>query len=61
LGDDEFLDSDVCYFSKPDKLYKLFDPATKTWTAQSEKPSDEKLNELKALLEESKPVADDIA
>jgi hypothetical protein len=30
---EEFLDSDVCYYSKPEKLYKIFDPVAKTWTA----------------------------
>ena len=31
--DEEFIDSDVCYYSKPEKLYKLFDPVSKSWTA----------------------------
>ncbi len=54
-----FMDSDVCYFSKQEKLYKLFDPSTKTWSGQKERPSTERLQELHSLLKASS--ADDIA
>ncbi len=37
----EDIDSDLYYYSKPDKKYKVFDPRTKKWTAQADKPSGE--------------------
>lgn len=56
---DTFIDSDVCYYSKQEKLYKLFDPIAKTWTGQKARPSAERLQELHSQLKASS--ADDIA
>ena len=40
---------DLYYYSKPDKKYKVFDPRTKTWSAQDSKPSTEQIANLRKI------------
>ena len=53
VKNDTFIDSDVCYYSKQEKLYKLFDPVAKTWSGQKDRPSAERLQELHSQLKAS--------
>ena len=39
---------DLFYFSKQEGAYKVFDPRTKQWSAQPDKPSVEKIIELRS-------------
>jgi hypothetical protein len=47
--EDQSADNDdLYYFSKQEGAYKVFDPRTKQWTAQPDKPSAERIKELRA-------------
>ena len=43
--DDDDLDADdesgLCYYSKEEKQFKIFDPRTKKWSGQATKPTEE--------------------
>ena len=49
--DDQHEDG-LYYFNREEKMYKIFNPEEKTWLSQAEKPSEEQINKLKALMPE---------
>lgn len=51
-GDED--NSDLYYFNKADGCYKVFNPANKTWAQQADKPSQERIQELRNLQDEAK-------
>ena len=55
--EDQSADNDdLYYFSKQEGggAYKVFDPRTKQWTAQADKPSVERIKELRAAFLDAK-------
>lgn len=45
-------DCDLYYYSRPDKCYKVFDPASKTWSSRTAPPSEEEIEKLRGQQEE---------
>ena len=53
--EDQSADNDdLYYFSKQDGAYKVFDPRTKQWTAQPDKPSVEIIKELRSAFSDAR-------
>ena len=45
----EEQDNELYYFNRDEQMYKVFDPDTKTWSSQAEKPSEEQLEEIRSM------------
>ena len=54
-------ESGLYYYSKEDGAYKIFDPANKKWSLSQTKPDENKLAELKKVMDELKQKEDEMA
>lgn len=54
-------ESGLYYYSKEERLHKLFDPRTKLWSGQISKPTENQLSKLRQLSEEVKKEEQDFA
>ena len=56
---DKQEEEELFYFNNQENVYKVFNPESKTWTSQEEKPSEEQIEKLKALIPKKAATEDD--